>query len=228
MFSMGELEMTKRVGLLFVLFLGIVSLVGAQVCEVCVPTGYNASELTAVEGSLTALGFSFQSADDPTQTVCDVYITYPSSNYVDAGTAQPWVQAGKGLVQISDHGPDIQPNQFLNLGDTNPAQTVTVVDAGHPIVAGVSGTWQTFGFWHYGIPDDYLGYVTDADPNLAQISGNDRGLSARAEGAGRVVYIGWNVYGADATADDLTILKQAIEWSGNCSVPVELMSFIVE
>ncbi|MCK5378555.1 MAG: hypothetical protein KAJ78_04090 [Acidobacteria bacterium] len=220
--------MNKKDSTLFVLFLGVVSLVGAQVCEVCVPTGGNSSEVTAIQDSLTNLGFSFQSADDPTATACDVYITYPSSNYIDSGTALPWVQAGNGLVQISDHGPDLQINSWTNVGAGNPPQTVTVVDAGHPIAAGVSGSWQTFGFWHYGITDDYIGWVTDPDPNIAQISGNDRGLSARAEGAGRVVYIGWNVYGTDATADDLTILRQAIEWSGNCSVPVELMSFIVE
>lgn len=220
--------MNKKNSTLFLLFLGVVSLVGAQVCEVCVPTGGHTAEVTAIQDSLTSLGFSFQSADDPTATACDVYITYPSSNHIDFGTAQPWVQAGNGLVQISDWGPDIQANSFSNLGAGNPLQTVTVVDAGHPIAAGVSGSWQTFGFWHYGMTDDYIGWVTDPDPNIVQIGVLARGLSARAEGAGRVVFIGWNVYGADATADDLTILRQAIEWSGNCSVPVELMSFMVE
>jgi len=219
--------MIKKFAVVFVVIFGFGSVVGAQVCEVCVPTG-DALELAAVEQSLTAIGFSYQAADDPTATACDVYITYPGSNYIGAATAQPWVQAGNGLVQISDHGPNLQANSWIDLGAGNPPQTVTVVDGGHPIVAGVSGTWQTFGFWYYGYSSDYIGYVTDPDPNIAQISGNDRGLSARPEGAGRVVYIGWNVYGSAAAADDLTILRQAIEWSGNCSVPVELMSFIVE
>jgi hypothetical protein len=220
----------------------------AQVCSVCVAEqgkqqaqapqavgtashgaeGGN-NEQSALVGTLTDMGFSVIETSDPTQEACNIYVSHPG-NSINANGPPPdaaWVQAGNGVVQISDWGPDIQTNDFDN-GDGG-VETVTVVDAGHPITQGVPGSWATVGFWHYGIPGgEYTGWVTDPDPNLARISGMDRGLSARPEGAGRVVYIGWNVYGPDATVDDLTILRQAIEWAGQCSVPVELESFDAE
>lgn len=217
----------------------------AQVCQVCIPpvapTRGPADSSGAVEGrslveqgelqsSLTALGFSHEVAADPTSTSCNVYVTFPGGETGGPSLFATWVQAGNGLVQISDWGPDLQTNTFLDIGTGYPPQTVTVVDASHPITAGLPASWPTLGFWHYepGVPQDYIAWVTDPDPNLAQIAGNDRGLSARAEGSGRVVYVGWNVYGSAASPDDLTVLANAIEWAGQCTVPVELQSLTVD
>jgi hypothetical protein len=217
----------------------------AQVCQVCIPevsTSRGPADSSAAEAvryaveqgelqdSLTALGFSHEVAADPNSTACNVYVTYPGSDAWDTVLFDTWVQAGNGLVQISDWGPGIQSNQWLDIGTGYPPQTVTVVDGSHPILTGLPASWTTLGFWHYdpGVTDDYIGWVTDADPNLAQIESNDRGLSARAEGSGRVVYVGWNVYGSAASANDLTVLANAIEWAGQCTVPVELQSLTVD
>jgi len=186
-------------------------------------------EHTALANSLTALGFTQQVAHDPTTTTCDLYVTYPGSNYLGSAALATWVQAGHGVVQLSDWGPNFQANEYLEVA-SGAAQTVTVVDAAHPITAGVPASWSTFGFWTNDptVPEDYIAWVTAADPNLAQISGHDRGLSARAEGAGRVVYVGWGVYGPAATANDLTILTNAVTWAGQCAVPVGLQTFAAE
>jgi hypothetical protein len=228
-----------------VVLLAAGSATAQQVCQVCIPLSSGgrapadssgASEAPSVfeqgelQASLTALGFSHEVAADPNTTACNVYVTYPGGNAWDTVLFATWVQAGNGLVQVSDWGPGIQSNQWLDLGTGYPPQTVTVVDASHPITDGLPASWTTLGFWHYdpNVLDDYIGWVTAADPNLAQIAGNDRGLSARAEGSGRVVYVGWNVYGSAASSDDLTVLANAIEWSGQCTVPVELLSVSVE
>jgi hypothetical protein len=216
-----------------------------QVCQVCIadvpvapPSADHSAAADApsvveqgeLQATLTALGFSHEVAADPTSTACNVYVAFPGGDDSNGALVTTWVQGGNGLVQVSDWGPDIQSNAWLNIGTGYPPQTVTVVDGSHPITDGLPASWTTLGFWHYdpSSPDDYIGWVTAADPNLAQIAGNDRGLSARAEGTGRVVYVGWNVYGSAASPDDLTVLANAIEWAGQCTVPVELLSVSVE
>jgi hypothetical protein len=228
------------------LFLAAAAVAQVPTCLVCVadpdvPTNLVAKphsgpdaaesvdEHTALTASLTGLGFTHQTANDPTTTTCNLYVTYPGSNYLGSAALATWVQAGHGVVQLSDWGPGFQANLWLEVASGS-AQTVTIVDAAHPITAGVPASWSTFGFWNNDptVTQDYVGWVTDADPNLAQISGNDRGLSARAEGSGRVVYVGWGVYGPAATANDLTILANAITWAGQCAVPVGLQTFAAE
>ena len=76
--------MNKSSVVLLIFCLGFATTIGAQTCEVCVPTASNATELSQLESSLTSLGFSFQTADDPTATSCNVYLTYPSSNYTSS------------------------------------------------------------------------------------------------------------------------------------------------
>jgi hypothetical protein len=231
--------------LVSVVLLAVGSAAAQQLCQVCIadvpvesasadhsaaadaPSVFEQGELQA---SLTALGFSHEVAADPSSTACNVYVSFPGGDDSNGTLVTTWVQAGHGLVQVSDWGPDIQNNSWLDIGTGYPPQTVTVVDGAHPITTGLPASWSTLGFWHYdpNVPEDYIGWVTDADPNLAQIAGNDRGLSARAEGSGRVVYVGWNVYGSAASPDDLSVLANAIEWAGQCTVPVELQSLSVE
>jgi hypothetical protein len=129
---------------------------------------------------------------------------------------------------VLSSAPGFQDDTWYSIPENSTIQ-VQVVDAGHPITQGLPANWTTYGFWKYGYDiEDYVGYTTDGSANLATADGNAGGLSARSEGAGRLAYIGWNVSGALATSEDLTVLRQAIEWAGQCEVPVELQSFDVE
>lgn len=213
----------------------------AQACRVCVPEvegegdgdrGLQASgrgggaeggdegglaELAALEFTLAALGIDYVVTPDPATEVCQVALSYPGCPNCFFVPDLAWVQAGHGLVQISDWGPGHQENDWNDIAEGAPVQ-VQIVDAGHPITQGLPAGWTSLGFWRYGFSEeDYYGWVTDPDANLAQVEGVDRALSARTEGAGRLVYIGWNVYGPEATAPDATVLRQAIEWAGQCS-----------
>jgi hypothetical protein len=197
----------------------------AQLCSVCMASGGDAAEETELIDSLTAIGFDLVITSDPAAESCEVAVTH--AGYGGFADVSAWVALGHGLVQISDWGPDLQPNTWAAVADGEP-QTAEVVDSAHPITELVAASWDTLGFWAYQPGADYVGWVTDPDPNLVRVGGRDRALSARAEGAGRVVYVGWNVYGSLATADDLTILGEAISWAGRCAVPVTLQSFTVE
>ncbi len=217
---------------------------GAQTCLVCVgdsggaaPQGASGAagdggggivEQLELEGTLSSLGFDYLVSADPSQEACQVALSYPGCGSCFGAPPISWVQAGNGYLQISDWGPGFQSNTWYSIPEGSTIE-VDVVDASHPITQGLPGNWTTFGFWKYGFDiEDYVGYTTDGSANLAMADGNPSGLSARDEGAGRLAYIGWNVYGSFATPEDLTVLRQAIEWAGQCEVPVELQSFEVE
>ena len=67
-----------------------------------------------------------------------------------------------------------------------------------------------------------MAWSTDATlPSLAsEISpaNETRLLVANSIGAGRAVFIGWNVYGINAGPNDLAVLRNAILWAGNSSI----------
>ncbi len=237
-----ELLVLVLAGLL--LTVPVVAEVGpCQVCvaNVTVPMATNAAlrsrpdavlsavEQAALRKSLTLLGFPQQVAHDPTATSCDVYVSFPGSNYASTSALATWVRAGHGVVQVGDWGPGLQANAYLDVASCSP-RGVTLLNTIHPITAGLPESWFTSGYWSNDadVVEDYIGWVAEEDPNLAKISGHDRGLSARAEGSGRVVYVGWGVYGRAATANDLMILSNAIAWAGQCTVPVGLQNGAAE
>ncbi len=198
------------------LLLAIPGVATAQ-CTVCVSSGGNAAEATALQSTLSSLGYNVIQTLNPTVEACEVFVVHPGQGAGGSGPAGllPWVQAGNGVVQISDWGPDLMANSWKSVAADSP-QTVEILDGSHPITSGLPATWTSLGFWtHSG--GDYLGWVT-ADPILARVGGEDGALSARAEGNGRLVYIGWNVYGSVATAEDVEVLERSIDWAGQCTL----------
>lgn len=206
----------------------------AQTCRVCVsdaswdrqpvgasgsagrtPAGGTSPELDALIESLGVLGIDYVVTTDPAAETCQVAMSLPSCQSCDSTPDLAWVQAGHGYVQISDWGRDFQANSWADIAEAQAVQ-IDVVDAGHPITQGLPASWTTRGFWSYDPGGDYIGWVTDPDPNLASVDGNVRGLSARTEGSGRLVYVGWNVYGSYATSEDLAVLGNSIAWAGQC------------
>ena len=220
--------------------LAVASPLAAQTCNVCVGTagaegGDRAAsrsggarapegssdgqiEQTALLQSLADLGFSTVVTDDPATETCTVAVSYPGCDSCFGAPDISWVQGGFGYVQISDWGPGFQANDYDTLTEGASIE-VEVVDGGHPITQGLPAQWTTRGFWRYGYDvEDYVGWVEDPDANLGRADGHDLALATRAEGAGRLAYVGWNVYGSEATAPDLAVLSNAIQWAGQCQV----------
>jgi hypothetical protein len=180
----------------------------AQPVTVCVPNG-DAAERAELVATLTGFGFTVETFDDPSAGTCTVFVSFPGGGGA-AGLA--WVDAGNGLVQISDHGPDFIANSFVSVAELSP-QTIEVVDGSHPITSGMPASWTGGGFWAYGyLPSDYLGWATSG-PNLMRAGGYDVALTTATSGSGRLVYIGWGVYGSLATANDVEILRRSILWA---------------
>jgi hypothetical protein len=234
----------KRWLLIAAIGFGLAGASAAQTCLVCVGDSAGGAAADAsgpgaeggggiveqgeLEATLTGLGFNYIVSADPSQEACQVALSYAGCGSCFGAPPIGWVQAGNGYVQLSDWGPGFQSNTWYSIPE-NSTIDVQVIDAGHPITQGLPANWVTYGFWKYGFDsEDYVGYTTDGSANLAQADGNPGGLAARSEGAGLLAYIGWNVYGSFATSEDLTVLRQAIEWAGQCAVPVELQSFDVE
>ncbi|MBI5632847.1 MAG: carboxypeptidase regulatory-like domain-containing protein [Nitrospirae bacterium] len=217
--------MMKRSSLLIILsLLFFVLAVPAFVCAlpiVCVPAGGDIAEVTAIQDSLAAMGYTLRLTDEPASSDCTVYVSHPGQS--EGTVSISWVQAGNGVVQIGDWGPSLMPNYYAGVPE-GATQNIEIVDAGHPITSGLPASWISRGFWAYGHTiEDYIGWATSTgDPNIVRAGGYDKALSAKAEGIGKLVYIGWNVYGPLATAEDLTILQQAINWAGGPGVAVQL------
>ena len=126
-------------------------------------------------------------------------------------------------LQISDHGADHLANDWAPSFD--PATEVIVTLTGdHPILAGLSPSWSTYGFWHYN-NTGYIGWVTGV-PGLADAEVNAVQYANVLAVDGADIYIGWNVYGPDATPNDLQLLSNAIEYLalGHESAPVPSLS----
>ncbi|MEM7132836.1 MAG: Ig-like domain-containing protein [Chloroflexota bacterium] len=186
---------------------------------VCMPPnngGGASAEWNQLRNTLSSFGYQVIITTNPAATNCDVYINFPGHNAANGSTLS-WVRSGHGHVQIGDWGPDYIPNGAVpSSGGT--VQTVNL-NPSHPLVLCANATsWSTRGYWAYGLPStDWVGYALSSDPSWATVGGRSKALVTRQDQAGRLVYIGWNVYGSLASPQDLAILKNAILWSGEFS-----------
>ncbi len=159
----------------------------------------NAAERDALVATLTSLGHTVTTTIDGS---LDLIISAP-------GNATSTF-AGVPYLQISDHGADNLVNAWATLTAGTPV-TVTLTGA-HPILTGVSPTWTTLGFWQYGSASDYVGYVTGV-PGIANATAAGTTYNDTLAVSGNTdIYIGWNVYGPNATPDDILLLSNAIQF----------------
>ena len=179
--------------------------------------GYgNAAEREALAGTLTSLGHTVTSTIDGS---LDMLISAPgirTGNFIDT----PY-------LQISDWGQGGIGNTF-----SRHAQGTSVsisLDGQHDILTGLDLNWDTLGFWNYGYSSSYIGTANIDGLANAVVQGADfyNALAVR----GDEIYIGWNVYGVDATANDVQLLSNSIEFlttgsvSNNVPVPATLSLF---
>ncbi len=123
-----------------------------------------------------------------------------------------WVQDGGGLIQLFDWI-DYFSNDFMSIPMDPIILENLAVD--HPIMSNLPSSWSGYGYFRYANnSNDYIGYVSDDSmPNLVRGIGIDRVVSATSVGNGRAVYIGFNVYGRDAGANDVKLLDNALKWA---------------
>jgi hypothetical protein len=185
-----------------------------QATTIGIATGASREEMDALIITLHSLGQRV--VIDPVDfSNIDLFISYPGS-LTNRVPLVPDIMLGTNYIQISDWGSAAIPNSVYAVPNLAP---VTVkLNQAHSITSGLPSTWTTHGFWRYGFaPYDYEGYSTNIEaPDLVDITvpiGASRALTAKELGFGRMVYIGWNVYGPDAGASDLKLLEQSIEWA---------------
>jgi len=197
----------------------ISGLVGIPLPE---PVAGGTNEFNAIYGTLTNLGFAVQVVTQGQWAGVKVVVSYPGCISSSFGPSLSEISNGVCFVQISDWGSDWTPNIWASI--TEAANITVSVDAAHPITSGLPASWTARGFWRYGYPsEDYVGWSTDvALPSLASeasVVNQSRVLVANSLGNGRAVYIGWNVYGPDAGANDLAVLRNAISWVNGSDLP---------
>lgn len=158
----------------------------------------NAAERAALVGTLNSMGHTVTDVIDGN---LDLIISAPGNGTGDF--------AGVPYLQISDHGADHLNNGWTSLTAGTPV-TITLSGA-HPILTGLSPSWTTLGFWRYGSSSDYIGYVSSV-PGIADAEAASSTYDDVLAVSGADIYIGWNVYGPDATSNDLQLLRNAIEF----------------
>ena len=172
--------------------------------------GSNAAEYDHLYATLISLGYDVTTTIDSN---VDVLISGPG-NFVD-------VFADKPYIQISDWGDSGMNIDYISLGEDTPV-TVTLTGSS-PIFTGIDvGSWTSVGFWSYGTPGDYIGWVTEPDLALASLTvGVDTYSGALAiNSAGDRAFIGWGIYGSEANANDFILLSNVINYvTGTPIVP---------
>ncbi|MDX2416743.1 MAG: hypothetical protein QNK19_04695 [Xanthomonadales bacterium] len=194
---------------------------------ICLSTSANAAliglvdgdsdERSALLGTLTSMGHTVTTTIDGN---LDLIISAPGNDTS--------AFAGVPYLQISDWGSGQIANAFASHPQGTPV--LITIDGTHPILTGVSASWTTFGFWHYGFSENYIGWATGI-PGLADAEVLGTPYSEVLAATTTDIYIGWNVYGPDATGDDLVLLSNSIQFlitggvtPGLSAVPVPTMN----
>ncbi len=178
-------------------------------------------EKDELHNTLSEFGFSYVDVNndgEATAAECDVVIGYqgeaigwPKTNISN------WLNAGKGFIHISDW-PSWFPDDYASIPEHSTV-TLTLVSP-HIITEGLPDSWTATGFWYYGYDAvDYVGWCTNATlPNIANVDGHDRAVTVEEVGAGRAVFLGFNVFGYAADVYSKMLFERAILWSGAGSI----------
>jgi uncharacterized repeat protein (TIGR01451 family) len=186
----------------------------------------NTLETEALHDTLTEFGLSYvdiTTVAEAEAAGADVIIGNIGL-FLNVADVNNYVNNGGGFIQIGDWV-DFFANDYEAIGEGT-SVTVTVDNAAHPVCQGLPGSWTTRGLWSYGYGSyDYVGWVTDTSkPSIAsvQADGYDlhyRGVSATYLGAGKAVYLGFNVYGDLAGSNDKLLFKNALDWVARPDCP---------
>jgi chaperonin cofactor prefoldin len=179
-------------------------------------------EKDQLHDTLAEFGFSYVDVNndaEATAAECDVVIGYQSESVNwPVSNISNWLLAGKGFIHISDW-PLWFPDTYTSIPEHSNV-TLTLVSR-HIITDGLPSSWTATGFWYYGsVGADYLAWCTNATlPNMANVDGQDRVVTAQEVGPGRAVFLGFNVFGNASSVYSKELFARAILWSANVQVP---------
>jgi hypothetical protein len=179
------------------------------------------NEIAELHATLDEFGFGWldvttvqQARDAGADVLIDRYaaVNMPYSDIND------WLNDGYGYVELGDW-----PAWFPDTWEGQPGGTplnIAVADSGHPLAKGLPAAWTGLGFYAYDWSSDALGWVTNVGyPNIVEAQYatlRERVVTAEEVGPGRAAYIGINTYGYKANDPDKRVLRNAIEWTGQC------------
>lgn len=189
---------------------------GANAALIGISSAGNASERAELISTLSSLGHTTTSTIDGS---LDLILSFPSGGISSFG--------GVPYLQISDHGSGLISNTTTYIGTSSPNVTISLTEA-HPIFTGVSSSWVSKGFWNYGLASSWVGSATAGTALAdANVDGSGAVSNVLAVDGSNNIYIGWNVYGSDATSDDIQLLSNAIEFQATGSVAPEPSSALL-
>lgn len=192
-----ENKLKRNSGLLVALTIGIIH--SASAALIGLNTAGYADELSAITSTITNLGHTIVNSS----TGVDLVIAYAGGNMSRT--------EGIPYIQISDWGNSEITDSAAFVSAGTPVQIN--LTGSHDILNGLDSTWTTRGFWLYTAGSEYVGSTTGADQNLADAVANSTTYnnSLAMNAAGDQLYIGWNVYGPQANANDVQLLSNAID-----------------
>jgi hypothetical protein len=159
----------------------------------------NAAEYDQLVSTLTNFGYTITNATDAN---ADIIISTCGD--------QAYAVVGIPYIKISDWGSNVLDNSYMDITNGDPV-TLTLTGSSS-ILTGVGSTWTGYGFWRYDYSTDYIGWATDGSLNLVSVTynGTTHTGALALNAAGDSAYVGWNVYGSAATADDLKLFNNLI------------------
>jgi len=186
--------------------------------KIGVAAGSYPNETEELHDTLSEFGFGYVDVNTVSEAIsaeCDVLIGYHGSAASGWSHSQVgnWLNLSKGFIHISDWPHWFESNAWVDIPEHSTV-TLTLVSP-HPITEGLPASWTATGFFYYGFSaEDYIGWSTNMTlPNIANVDGHDRAVTAEEVGPGRAVYLGFNVYGYAAAIYSKALLARAILWT---------------
>lgn len=179
-------------------------------------------ETTELHATLDEFGYSWldiSSVQEAVDAGADTLIVR-YAGVTPTGDLNTWVDTGHGSIHLARWA------DWFPVGlEDQPSDTPLTIDVANfrsPLTRGLPPSWTGLGFHTYAYaPSDFVGWVTDVgSPNLISAKYGtlrDRAVTVTEFGDGRAAYIGFNVYGSKAGAQDKQVLKNAIDWTGDCA-----------
>ena len=154
---------------------------------------YSVQEAIEIDAAVIMAGYG---------TNCDQEVDYISD----------WIESGKGYIQNGDWF-NWFPNDYVNIGQA--PGLIQLNDIDHPITEGLPEGWEEYGIWHYS-GSAYASWVnSDEFTDLGQFDGHSGAITGDQIGDGRAVFLGFNIYGTDASGETIDLLDNVLSYVTN-------------
>ncbi len=177
-------------------------------------------ERTQLINTLNELGFDvgiYNNVQDAYSDGARCWIDFPGCGNESNGIGDYIYNNLMGFVKIGDWGGfNIWPIRVFTIPE---GLTISVFNTNlaHPITRNLPSIWVSYGFWRYGFTNaDYIAYPVQGGEDLIMVTDFNYWLNGACSsgnyGTGRLVFVGWNIYGSYAHNNDKTLLRNIINW----------------